>query len=614
MSQNTDRNRIIFGISVALVVVVALTFVTMGTTNASSDHLKTFSSYDDLVNYIGNNSLQSSGGFYSVFNSMLKSDTTIAATQSSSDVSGYSGTNIQVQGVDEADTVKTDGQYLYVASGGIVYIINATPANQSEIVSKIVVNGTWQLDLYVSGNKLVILANQWGYMYPLADGMTTMMGNSDAAIMPAYYNVQKMLIQVYDITDRSSPVLVRDLVMDGSLSGSRVIGNYLYAVVSESAYTYNQTIILPTITDNNKTITIQATDVRYADIPSPYYNFITVVAVNISNDTAAPTHETFLASYTSSMYVSEDNMYITMPKYPAYVEPLFGITNQLSISSSGDSGEKTLIYKLSLNADNVTVEAQGSVPGTVLNQFSMDEFNGNFRIATTDLSTNGSVNNIYVLDNKLNIIGSLEGLAKGERIYSARFVDDRCYLVTYQQIDPFYVIDLATPTEPKVIGLLNVPGFSDYMQPYDQNTIIGVGRENNNVKLSLFDVTNVTSPREISKYAIQATWSYSDVSNNPKAFLFDKSESLLVIPVTASFADPYQWISWQGVCVFNITAQNGLVLKGTITQHQDIINTNGSFDINRALYIGNVLYTISDGMVQMNDLNSLTLLNQVLLH
>jgi len=152
------------------------------------------------------------------------------------------------------------------------------------------------------------------------------------------------------------------------------------------------------------------------------------------------------------------------------------------------------------------------------------------------------------------------------------------------------------------------------MQPYDQNTIIGVGRENNNVKLSLFDVTNVTSPREISKYAIQATWSYSDVSNNPKAFLFDKSESLLVIPVTASFADPYQWISWQGVCVFNITAQNGLVLKGTITQHQDIINTNGSFDINRALYIGNVLYTISDGMVQMNDLNSLTLLNQVLLH
>jgi uncharacterized secreted protein with C-terminal beta-propeller domain len=184
----------------------------------------------------------------------------------------------------------------------------------------------------------------------------------------------------------------------------------------------------------------------------------------------------------------------------------------------------------------------------------------------------------------LNIIGSLEGLAKGERIYSARFVDDRCYLVTYQQIDPFYVIDLATPTEPKVIGLLNVPGFSDYMQPYDQNTIIGVGRENDNVKISLFDVTNVTSPREISKYAIQATWSYSDVSNDPKAFLFD-----------------------------NITPQNGLVLKGTITQQQDIINTNGSLDINRALYIGNVLYTISDGMVQMNDLNSLALLNQVLL-
>lgn len=613
MSLNTKRNRVIFGISLALIVVVALAFVTMGTTNASTDHLKTFSSYDELVNYIGYNTLHSSGGFYSVFNSMLKSDTAIAATQSGGDVSGYSGTNIQVQGVDEADTVKTDGQYLYVASGGIVYIINTTPANQSEIVSKIVVNGTWQLDLYVGGNKLVILANQWGYMYILDGSMKTMMDNSDVAIMPSYYNVQKMLIKVYDITDRSSPMLVRDLVMDGSLSGSRVIGDYLYAVVSESAYTYNQTVILPTIIDNNETVTIQATDVRYADVPSPYYNFITVAAVNILNDTAALTHETFLASYTSSMYVSQDNMYITIPKYPAYVMPLSAITNQPQISSSGDSGEKTLIYKLSLNADNVTVEAQGSVPGTVYNQFSMDEFNGNFRIATTELATNGSMNNIYVLDNKLNIIGSIEGLAKGERIYSARFVNDRCYLVTFRQIDPFYVIDLTTPTEPKVIGLLEVPGFSDYMQPYDQNTIIGVGRENSNVKLSLFDVTNVTSPREISKYTILATWSYSDVSNNPKAFLFENSKSLLVIPVTASFAGPNQWINWQGVCVFNITLQNGLVLKGTITQQQDILNTKGSLYINRALYIGNVLYTVSDSMVQMNDLNSLTLLNQVLL-
>jgi uncharacterized secreted protein with C-terminal beta-propeller domain len=223
----------------------------------------------------------------------------------------------------------------------------------------------------------------------------------------------------------------------------------------------------------------------------------------------------------------------------------------------------------------------------------------------------------------LNITGKLESLAKEERIYSARFMGDKCYLVTFRQVDPFFVLDMSNPLEPKVAGELKIPGYSSYLHPYDENHVIGLGKEDNNVKLSLFDVSNVNNPTEIAKYIVEGDWTDSEALQEPKAFLFDKEKELLVIPVsktTYGVVDTRDGEStatqggyWQSAYVFKATA-NGFTLRGSIT-HQDTTSSQYYGDYNkmvhRALYIDNTLYTISNAKVLLNSLDTLALITTV---
>jgi inhibitor of cysteine peptidase len=214
----------------------------------------------------------------------------------------------------------------------------------------------------------------------------------------------------------------------------------------------------------------------------------------------------------------------------------------------------------------------------------------------------------------LNIVGELPNLAPGERIYSARFMSDRCYLVTFKQVDPFFVIDLSNPTEPKVLGYLKIPGFSGYLHPYDENHIIGIGKQDNNVKLSLFNVTNVTAPTETAKFIVSGDWSDSTVLTDHKAFLFDKSKQLLALPVSISFMDSRYYTKnyWQGAYVFNITLSDGFVLRGNVTHQENSVGGwESGYRVKRALYIENVLYTMSDKKMKMNNLEDLALLNDI---
>ena len=212
------------------------------------------------------------------------------------------------------------------------------------------------------------------------------------------------------------------------------------------------------------------------------------------------------------MYVSLDNIYVTYPTW-------------------SESGDYTSIYRVSVNKDALAFETKGSVPGYILNQYSMDEYNGNFRLATTSQKQQSS-SNVYVLNMNLTVVGKLENLAVTETIYSARFMGNKAYLVTFRQTDPFFVLDLSNPADPKVAGELKIPGYSSYLHMYDENHVIGLGMENNTVKLSLFDVTNVNNPTEIAKYIVQGDYTSSDALYEPKAFLFDKAKELLVIPVS----------------------------------------------------------------------------------
>ncbi len=309
--------------------------------------------------------------------------------------------------------------------------------------------------------------------------------------------------------------------------------------------------------------------------------------------------------------------------------------------------ETTHIVRIKIQGSTITSEASGKVPGRVLNQFSMDEYGDYFRIATTISGFSGDVilgqttqsNNVYVLNMNLTIVGRLENLAPGESIYSARFMGSRCYLVTFKKVDPLFVIGLDDPTAPEVLGKLKIPGFSDYLHPYSENLLIGIGKETvdaeegdfawyQGIKIALFDVSDVANPRQIASYIIGDRGTDSPVLYDHKAFLFDKDRNLLAIPILLAEINENQYpdgvppnaygeFVWQGLYVFTIT-ENSISLRGRITHmdnNEDLQKSGYYFDsvysVKRSLFIENMLYSISDMKVKINDLTSLVPVNEV---
>jgi uncharacterized secreted protein with C-terminal beta-propeller domain len=494
----------------------------------------------------------------------------------------HSTTNIQVTGVDEADIVKTDGEYIYLVSGSNVSILKAYPAEEAKILSQVTFNDTIFGGIFISqdSNRLAVLGCK--YKFPEFQYQTFIID-------------VKTFVNVYDISNKSKPTLLSNFTMTGSYFNSRMIGNYVYFVVSQPSYVIYDTVILPKIYSNNIMKEIGASEILYSNTSDNYFLYTTVVALNMQNTAEEPTHKTIMLGGTSSMYVSLNNIYITFP------EP------QLD--------GNTTIYRIRIENSTINPEAKGEVSGHELNQFSMDEYNNYFRIATTEWVNGTTQNNLYILNMNLSMVGSLENipLAVGERIDSARFIGNRCYLATSRvQRDPFFVIDVENATEPKILGYLKIPGFTRYLHPYDESHLIGVGRsENNSVKISLFDVSNVSAPIEIGMYSVGGFWSDTPVLTEHKAFLFDKSKDLLAIPVSIYYnGDKY--FPWQGLYVFNITLNGGIVPRGNIThQENGSVYWDTTYEVKRALYIENVLYTVSDRKIKMNSLEDLTEIGKI---
>jgi uncharacterized secreted protein with C-terminal beta-propeller domain len=224
----------------------------------------------------------------------------------------------------------------------------------------------------------------------------------------------------------------------------------------------------------------------------------------------------------------------------------------------------------------------------------------------------------------MKTIGSLTHIAEQEKIYSARFIGDRLYLVTFKRVDPFFVIDLANPQAPKILGKLKIPGYSDYLHPYDATHIIGVGKETGTndwggvstkgIKLALFDVADVGHPKQIDKVEIGDAGSDSAALSDHKAFLFDKAKNLLVIParvvknptIATGIYDGGRPTIWYGAYVFGITPETGFDLRGTIQHGTDNSSSywygSSQAEVKRSLYIDNVLYTLSSKKILANSL------------
>ena len=529
--------------------------------------------------------------------------------------SDYSPTNIQVAGVDEADIVKTDGEYIYLVSGQKVIIVKAYPPEQAQVLSEIKLEGI-AIGIFINGDRLVVFEEETPYY-------DVRLGPTGEFYMPsiAYYTSPKTYIKVYDVSDRENPRLQRELSADGQYVSSRMIGDYAYIVINEPVYEQDNELNLPRIYFGGNETEIPATDIYYCDVSDYYYMYTTIMAINTQDDNQEPTYETILLGASSNLYVSLNNIYLTFPVWGRDV---------------GDFG-KSSIHRIHIEGDEIEYAASGEVPGMVLNQFSMDEYDGYFRVATTTREGT-SRNHIYILDMALNITGSLTDLAPGETIYSARFMGERGYLVTFKQVDPLFVIDLKDPYNPEELGYLKVTGYSDYLHPYDENHIIGIGKETTDagefawyqgVKISLFDVTDVRNPREIDKYVIGHRGTDSPVLWDHKAFLFDKSRNLLVMPILVAEVDQSEYPEgvpswaygepvWQGAYAFNVSLDQGIQLKGRITHIEDPVDLEQDYywsysplSVERSLYIDDVLYTISDAKIKMNNLENLDYINEV---
>ena len=601
--------------------------------NPNVSPIKTFSSYEELKNFLIANTQGYSyygGGPLDVkfFGARGVGPLPMPAPEYTlglgSDQS-YSTTNIQVAGVDEADIVKTDGNYIYVIANNSAYIIDANPQN-ARVLAKIAFNNTYLAGMFLSqdSNKLAVLGSRYGD--PIYSGGPQYYGGSNgiSSIYGIFVNNVETFINIYDISNKANPVLARNFTMSGSYFNSRMIGNYVYAVVSQPAYVVNETVILPRVYSKDNATDIAASGIYYTDVVdyNNYFGFTTFVGLNIADDAQEPANMTIMTGGASSMYVSLNDIYVTYPS---------------------SDGQGTAIYRVHINENTLTFEAQGKVPGSVLNQYSMDEYNGYFRLATTSWTNGPQQNNVYVLNMSLAVVGKLENLATGENLHSARFMGDKCYLVTFIKTDPLFVIDLSQPNAPKKLGELHIPGYSDYLHPYDETHLIGVGKETveasegdfawyQGLKLSLFDVSNVNEPKQLSNYTIGDRGTDSPVLSDPKAFLFDKSKNLLVIPVNLAEIDKtavapgpsaYGTFVWQGVYVFRLTLNDGFVLRGNVTQMEnnassyptfsssDFYWMNSDYWISRALYIGNTLYTVSNGRVQLNSLENMALIAKI---
>ncbi len=586
---------------------------------ASLRALQKFTSEKQLVEFL---ETKPQGGMYWSLPSMpspmpggLKSFTNIemdSAAESGQSSPDYSGTNVQVEGVDEADLVKTDGSYIYLVKGEKVFIVKAFPVEDAGVISVLELKFPAS-DLYINDGKLVVIQAltpyyswyRWEESHPWIDMLNT-------------------TILVYDVSDKAAPTLERTVELDGYYTSSRMIGDYVYAITTEPAILNNTEPILPKFSSNDYISEAKPKDIWYNNQTDYYHDYTNIVAINVQDPKEWITHETYLLSSSHTLYVSQENIYLTSPWWLQYGEEGF---------------ESTMIYKIKVKEGEIQYDAEGSVPGRLLNQFSLDEYDNHLRVATTEgyLTRSGSKtsNNVYILNSSLGISGSIEDLAPGEDIYSARFMGVRGYLVTFKKVDPLFVIDLSNTKKPTVLGKLKIPGYSDYLHPYDENTLIGVGKETveaeegdfawyQGVKISLFDVSDVSNPRELAKYEIGDRGTDSPALRNHKAFLFSEPRNLLVFPVLVAEINPdiysgevppnaYGEYVYQGAFVFNVSRENGIILRGTITHIEDpqeFLKSGYWFEsssmIERSLFIENVLYTISQDIIKMNSLEDLS--------
>ncbi len=659
-------------------------FDSEGTKILEKDTLKKISSKDELKELMLKEEVYSNNFYYydfglrsfGVFDEAVAVDSMMVKSVSESygGAQEYSTTNNQVQNVDEADIVKNDGKYIYTLTGNSIAIVDAYPAENGKLLSKIDLESDKNIQkFFVNNNQLIIFANSY---------IQTKRVN-EKTLMPYTHYEDQTEVLIYSIKSRENPELIKSYSLTGSFYQARLMGDYVYFISQEYLNSYDGPIFPILYKDG---LRIAEPDIYYFDFKSNS-NYYSIGSINLNNLDKYNV-ESYLLESGSTFYMSESNMYIAYQKRIEnnYIEQ-FEETIMPSIKESRKEifekhinkkdneaiaitleeylhnlneeeiaefevevenryqeyiekiqaeERKTVIQKLSIEDDGlIYYHTKGEVEGYLLNQFSMDEKDSNLRVGTTTSywirgEGSHSYNNVYVLDENLNQIGSIENLAEDERIYSTRFMGDKLYMVTFKQIDPLFVIDLSTPEQPRVEGELKVSGYSSYLHPYGENFLIGIGKETKEnqwggvsdagVKISLFDISDVKNPKEIDKYVIEGKYSSTEVLNDHKSFLFDPAQRLLVIPIKEDLSEEHDYYSreyFRGAYAFEING-DGIELIKKITHYEGKEEENNYYywtnpnDVRRSIWMDNILYTLSESKIIASDINnSLSEINQI---
>ncbi len=520
-----------------------------------------------------------------------------------------SNTNNQVEGVQEGDIIKNDGKYIYINTSSGLKIIDSNPQKPNVVSTVQVPENTSISEIFLSGKKLIIIGQNNMFHIMSYNGL-----ESEKMIAPPRYYDDRTNVLIYNIENIEKPKLEKEYLFDGNYLSGRTIEDKLYLVSTKyiNYYSYDiynkntEDIPVPYYTDvlSNTKHEFTYDKIKYF----PNYidsRYMYTVGINLSDVASKPDVDVYLGG-SNTIYVSKDSMYAAIADYSYdYTAEQKEIYNPVYTYS-------TVIYKFKLNEGNIDVVSQGRVPGNIINQFSMDEHEGNFRIATTtgEMLQNTSKNNVYILNSDLKTIGKLEGLAEGERIYSTRFAGDRIYMVTFKQVDPLFVIDASDPTRPTVKGQLKIPGYSTYLHMVDENHIFGFGYDTDEnqwggtvtggLKISLFDVTRPDNPKELYAEVIGKSGTYSELLYNHKALMFSTYKGLMAFPVNAA-GENYK-TEFNGAYVYNIK-NDSFSFKNKIS-HMNAEDYSYGDEVIRIIYINDYLYTFSENKMQVHSIEN----------
>lgn len=562
----------------------------------------------------------------------------MATADKSAGAGDFSETNVQEQGVDEADIVKNDGSDIFLVKNDKIRIVRAVPADQLQEIASIslAAEGVTPSEIFLDGDRLTVIGISYGGFYK-GDMPIEPMMDERIGIMPPYWGGgQKTGIIVYDISNRADPKKTRSVTLDGRyLSSRRIDGNVFVAVSRDNPIwgiprPFDPIPFLPVISDSafpDTTNPVKCADFRYVpNFTSP--NSLIVVGVPTRDDSKKVSREVVLGGG-ENVYASLQNLFVTRTNWG---ERYFEKDGNISWRNE----EGTEIYRFALNSDAVKFTGKTEADGHVLNQFSMSEQDGYFRIATQSgqgWDQNLSETLVTIFDADLKETGRIDGIAPGENMKSARFLGNKAYLVTFKTVDPLFVIDL-DPKNPKVLGKLKIPGWSDYLHPWDENHLIGFGQEVDasidadkvhsdnavyytavlGMKLSIFDVSDVNNPKEVQKEVIGYRGTTSEVLMNHKALLADPEKGIIAFPVTITEnkngktgdeADIQTVFS--GARIYDVSLENGFKLRGSVSNYDsdEFFKKAGEYfygdpDLNiaRMIYIGDAFYSIAPNVIK----------------